>query len=197
MDDTSNIPMAQVSPLANLGVIAPDNEASSSTNPRRGEILLIEDCTEVREGLAQLLELHGYMVTEFADGERGMRELVTQPQAFALVLLDLMLGESMAGMEFRLRQLLDTQLASVPTIVITASDIPLADRLPLHPEGWLEKPFRFDTLLELVKRYVVAEPSGLICDQQASEKPRESDVGAQEPAVGDSLQSHARNQADV
>lgn len=135
---------------------------------RRGEILLIEDNDDVREGLAQLLELHGYMVTEFADAERGMRELATQPRAFSLVILDLMLGESMAGMEFRLRQLLDTELASVPTIVITASDISVADRLPLHPEAWLEKPFRFDTLLELVKRYVIAESSGdLLSDQPA------------------------------
>jgi DNA-binding response OmpR family regulator len=158
--------MAQVQ-LANVGALAPySDDVPLAAAPRRGEILLIEDCTEVREGLAQLLELHGYMVTEFADGERGMRELVTQPQAFALVILDLMLGESMAGMEFRLQQLLDAQLASVPTIVITASDVSLPDRMPLHPEGWLEKPFRFDTLLELVKRYVIAEPSGLISDQQ-------------------------------
>jgi CheY-like chemotaxis protein len=74
------------------------------------------------------------MVTEFADGERGMRELVTQPQAFALVILDLMLGESMAGMDFRLQQLLDSQLASVPTIVITASDVSLPGPDPLRPK---------------------------------------------------------------
>jgi len=165
MGDASQI-MARVAHIANLGAEEPyDDDASPQAAPRRGEILLIEDCTEVREGLAQLLELHGYMVTEFADGERGMHEFAMQPQAFALVILDLMLGESMAGMEFRLRQLLDSQLASVPTIVITASDVSLPDRVPLHPEGWLEKPFRFDTLLELVKRYVLAESSGLLSDQ--------------------------------
>ena len=60
---------------------------------RRGEILLIEDREDVREGLAQLLELHGFMVTEAADGDRGIRELTAQPQAFALVLLDLLLGD--------------------------------------------------------------------------------------------------------
>jgi DNA-binding response OmpR family regulator len=158
--------MAQVSTMTNLGALEPYNDdTAASATPRRGEILLIEDCTEVREGLAQLLELHGYMVTEFADGERGMHELVTQPQAFALVILDLMLGESMAGMDFRLQQLLDSQLASVPTIVITASDVSPPDRIPLRLEGWLEKPFRFDTLLELVKRYVVSEGSALISDQ--------------------------------
>ena len=72
---------------------------------RRGEILLIEDREDVREGLAQLLELHGFMVTEAADGDRGIRELTAQPQAFALVLLDLLLGDSMGGVDFRLRQL--------------------------------------------------------------------------------------------
>jgi CheY-like chemotaxis protein len=66
----------------------------------------------------------------------------------------------MGGVDFRLRQLGDPQLADVPTIVITATEVAVDDRAPLHPEGWLEKPFRFDTLLELVKRYVVAEASG-------------------------------------
>jgi len=129
---------------------------------RRGEILLIEDRDEVRVGLAQLLELHGFMVTEAADAEHGLRELAAQPQGFALVVLDLLLGDSMDGIEFRRRQLLDPQLAAVPTIVITASEVAADDRVPLRPEGWLEKPFRFDTLLELVKRYVVAEGSGLL-----------------------------------
>ena len=159
--------MARVAHIANLGAEEPYDDASLQAAPRRGEILLIEDCTEVREGLAQLLELHGYMVSEFADAERGMRELETQPRAFALVILDLMLGDSMGGTDFRLRQLLDEQLASVPTIVITASDVAPPDRLPLHPQGWLEKPFRFDTLLELVKQYVIAEASGLLSDAQA------------------------------
>ena len=130
--------MVRAAQIADLGAPVPDSDDAAPATPRRGEILLVEDCTEVREGLAQLLELHGYMVTEFADGERGMRELATQPQAFALVILDLMLGESMAGMEFRLQQLLDAQLASVPTIIITASDVSLADRLPLQTEGLLE-----------------------------------------------------------
>jgi CheY-like chemotaxis protein len=91
-----------------------------------------------------------------------MRELASQPNAFALVVLDLMLGDSMAGVDFRVRQLLEPHLAAVPTIVITATEMADDDRAPLHPDAWLEKPFRFDTLLELVKRYVVSEGSALI-----------------------------------
>src|SRR5437762_2376206 len=104
---------------------------------RRGEILLIEDRNEVRQGLAQLLELHGFMVTEVADADRGMRELVSNPQGYALVVLDLLLGDSMAGVDFRRRQLIDPHLAAVPTIVITASEIAAEERVVLHPQGWL------------------------------------------------------------
>jgi len=134
----------------------------ASSAPRRGEILLIEDRDDVREGLTQLLELHGFMVTDVADGDHGMRELAANPHAFSLVVLDLMLGESLGGVDFRLRQLIDPHLAAVPTIVITATEVKDDARAPLHPDGWLEKPFRFDTLLELVRRYVVPEGSGLL-----------------------------------
>ena len=60
----------------------------------------------------------------------------------------------MGGIDFRRRQLVEPHLAAVPTIVITATELGDEDRTPLRPDGWLEKPFRFDTLLELVKRYV-------------------------------------------
>jgi DNA-binding response OmpR family regulator len=129
----------------------------ADTASRHGEILLIEDHSDVREGLAQLLELHGFMVTEAADAEYGMRALAANPHDFALILLDLVLGDSMSGIDFRLRQLINPTLAAVPTIVITATDVADKERASLRAEGWLEKPFHFQTLLQLVERYVVAE----------------------------------------
>src|ERR1700752_3323916 len=144
---------------------------------RRGEILLIEDRNEVREGLAQLLELHGYMVTEVANADHGMRELAAQPNAFALVVLDLMLGDSMEGAGCRRRQLIEPHLGAVPTIVITATEMGDEDRAPLRPDAWLEKPFRFDPLLELVKRHVFSEGSALLAsDQGPLEEPAETGV---------------------
>jgi CheY-like chemotaxis protein len=132
------------------------------TISRRGEILLIEDRDDVRTGLAQLLELHGFMVTEVPDAPRGMDELSARPHGFALVLLDLVLGNQMDGTDFRRCQLANPDLAAVPTVVMTASDIAVPDRAPLHAEGWLENPFKCETLLEIVRRYVVPEAGGLI-----------------------------------
>jgi CheY-like chemotaxis protein len=120
-------------------------------------ILLIEDRDDVREGLAQLLELHGFVVCDVRDAEAGMLQLACQPNGFALVILDLLLPGRMCGMEFRHRQLEDPQLARVPTIVITAIDVKEEDRLPLRADGWLDKPFRFEDLLALVVRHVVPE----------------------------------------
>ena len=129
--------------------------------PRRGEILLIEDRDDVREGLAQLLELHGFMVTDEADAGLGLRELAAQPHGFALVVLDLLLPGAVNGVAFRASQLADPELAAIPTIVITASDVGVQERAGLHADGWLDKPFRFDNLLQMVKRYVIPEGQGL------------------------------------
>ena len=131
------------------------------SEPRRGAILLIEDRDDVRQGLAQLLELYGFLVADAGNGEDGFRQLSSDPDGFALVLLDLVLPGSVSGDDLRMRQLGDPILAAVPTIVVTASELDARERARLRPEALLQKPFRFDELLGLVKRYVVAEGSSL------------------------------------
>lgn len=125
--------------------------------PRRGAILVVEDREDVRQGLAQLLELHGYLVADAGTGEDGQRQLTNDPDAFALILLDLMLPGNMSGSDLRAQQLADPAIASIPTIVVTASELDARDRARLRPDALLEKPFRFDDLLGLVKRYVTPE----------------------------------------
>lgn len=132
-----------------------------AVTPRRGAILVVEDRDDVRQGLAQLLELHGFLVADARDGEDALQQLTSDPEGFALVLLDLTLPGAVSGRDVRMRQLADPTLAALPTIVVTASDVNHADRVGLRPDAWLDKPFRFDDLLTLVKRYVVSEGSAL------------------------------------
>jgi CheY-like chemotaxis protein len=129
---------------------------------RRGAILVIEDRDDVRQGLAQLLELHGFLVADARTGEQAIEQLTTDPEGVALVLLDLVLPGRLSGIDVRSQQLADPALATIPTIVLTASDTPQPERLPLHPDAWLDKPFRFDDLLTLVRRYVVPEAGSVI-----------------------------------
>jgi CheY-like chemotaxis protein len=133
---------------------------------KRGAILVVEDRDDVRQGLAQLLELHGFLVADARNGEEALEQLTSDPQAYALILLDLMLPGAVSGRDVRLRQMQDPALATLPTIVVSASDMDHRERVGLNPDAWLDKPYRFDDLLELVKRYVVSEGGVL----QASNK---------------------------
>lgn len=128
-----------------------------SVTARRGCILLVEDRDDVRQGLAQLLEFSGFLVEEARDGAAALAHLETDGPDIALVVLDLTLPGSVSGRDIRGRMLTSPVFAEIPTIIVTASDIDAPGRAGLCPSAWLEKPFRFDQLLELVKRFVVPE----------------------------------------
>ena len=134
--------------------------AASRALPRHGSILIIEDRNDVRLGVQQLLELSGFHVDGAATAEQALTRLAAAPRSFALVLLDLRLPGSLSGYELRARQLADPELSTVPTVVITACEPQRAERDALRTDGWLDKPFRADALLEVVKRFVVPDAMG-------------------------------------
>jgi DNA-binding response OmpR family regulator len=129
----------------------------SSVTARRGCILLVEDRDDVRQGLAQLLEFSGFLVEEARDGSAALAHLEAEGADIALVVLDLTLPGTISGRDVRSRMLGSPVYAEIPTIIVTASDIDAPGRAGLCPTAWLEKPFRFDQLLDLVRRFVVSE----------------------------------------
>ena len=54
-------------------------------------------------------------------------------------------------------QLAHAEAALVPTVVVSACEPDELSRAQLRPAAWLEKPFRIDALLAVVKRHVVPE----------------------------------------
>jgi CheY-like chemotaxis protein len=139
----------------------PDLLYERAREPRRGAILVVEDRDDVRQGLAQLLELHGYVVFDAADGAAAEAQWTVSPD-IALILLDLLLPGPVSGHELRARQLANPRLAEIPTIIISSCEPDLSGRAQLRPAAWLEKPFRFDKLLALVKQYVLPETGGIL-----------------------------------
>jgi CheY-like chemotaxis protein len=126
--------------------------------PRRGAILVVEDRDDVRQGLAQLLELHGFVVVDAAGGEQALDHLRTDPRGFALMLLDLRMPGALDGSDVREQQLTTPELAKIPTVVVSAMEADGTVRAQLRADAWIEKPFRFDDLLAVVKQYVT--PNG-------------------------------------
>jgi CheY-like chemotaxis protein len=122
--------------------------------PRRGAILVVEDRDDVRQGMAQLLELHGFLVVDAAGGEQALDHLRTDPRGFALMLLDLRMPGRLTGTDVRERQLTTPELADIPTVVVSATEPDGAVRAQLRANAWIEKPFRFDDLLAVVRQYV-------------------------------------------
>jgi DNA-binding response OmpR family regulator len=154
--------MDQVTAVQSAVSAFPDADvlATAGVSPRRGAILVVEDRDDVREGLAQLLELHGFLVLDAADGEHALVHLRADPDTFALVLLDLMLPGAISGHHVRASQLADSRLAAIPTIVVSACEPETPLQAQLRPAAWVEKPFRFDVLLRIVKRFVAPEGNG-------------------------------------
>ena len=156
--------MAQVNTLPSLVSHVLASPDRSHIAPRRGAILVIEDRYDVRQGMAQLLELHGFLVVDASDGEQALGHLHTDPRGFALILLDLVMPGALTGNEFRSRQLSIPELAEIPTIVVSATESDSLTRTELHPDAWIEKPFRFDDLLAIVKQYVTPEAGAMISE---------------------------------
>jgi CheY-like chemotaxis protein len=108
--------------------------------------------------MAQLLELHGFLVVDASAGEQALEQLRTDPEGIALLLLDLRMPGPIDGGGVRRSQLKSPDIADIPTVVVTASEPDGAARAQLKADAWIEKPFRFDDLLDVVKRYVT--PNG-------------------------------------
>ena len=138
----------------------------STASPKRGCILLVEDRDDVRQGLAQLLEFNGYLVEEARDGDTALGLLEREGHGIALLVLDLTLPGGVSGRDIRGRMLANPRCADIPTIIVTACEIDAPGRAGLCPSAWLEKPFRFDQLFDLVKHFALPEALPLMppCD---------------------------------
>jgi CheY-like chemotaxis protein len=112
-------------------------------------VLIVEDDVELRDMMAQLLTLEGFVATTVANGREAL-EYLRQGDRPDIILLDLMMPV-MDGWEFRRKQQSDPALATVPVVVLSALDHRRA--ADVDAVAFLKKPLDFDRLLELVRHY--------------------------------------------
>jgi CheY-like chemotaxis protein len=112
-------------------------------------VLIVEDDVELRDMMAQLLTLEGFVATSVANGREAL-EYLRRGDRPDIILLDLMMPV-MDGWEFRRKQQSDPTLATVPVVVLSALDHRRAAEV--DAVAFLKKPLDFDRLLELVRRY--------------------------------------------
>ena len=121
-----------------------------------GSVLIVDDDSELREGLCDVLSEEGYSVIGATDGADALEQL----SEFALpdvVLLDLGMPR-MDGYEFLERRDADELLRGIPVIVISSS----ADRTRLGYRTCttLTKPVDLVKLLGVLQREIVERRPG-------------------------------------
>ncbi|NNC21186.1 response regulator [Corallococcus exiguus] len=119
-------------------------------------ILVVDDDLDLLRAYEEALNLDGHEVALARNGFEALR-LLRQGLRPALILLDSMMP-GMNAWSFRLRQLEDPALASIPVIVLYALDAGARAMNALGVDCFLEKPVDLDVLLGAVATYV--RPTG-------------------------------------
>jgi len=114
-------------------------------------VLVVDDDPKARHGMGQFLEAEGYSVRTAANGREAL-DCLRQGPVPAVILLDLKMPV-MDGWEFLQEQRADPALASIPVVVISATNPQQARAAALGAADYLQKPVLTEELAEKVQRH--------------------------------------------
>jgi DNA-binding response OmpR family regulator len=117
----------------------------------RDRILLIEDDSEIRLVVADLLEEAGFDVSIARNGDEALRQL-REGQAPSVILLDLMMPV-MDGWTFRAEQMKDARIAGIPVVLISGAGDAAETARGLAAADLLIKPFKAESLIAVVRTH--------------------------------------------
>lgn len=149
---TLPLPQHEAFPSAPLPFRALRPQASKAVAAKR--ILIADDDSSVRSGLAAVLEMEGFVVDEAHNGiEAVTRAIEHSPD---LVLLDLNMPHWDGWTAF---SELDRVTPLLPIIVITARPNQYEKAVLLGVDAFMEKPLDFPTLLKAIEALIEEEPA--------------------------------------
>lgn len=121
------------------------------------KILIIDDEANLRETINELLTYSGYEVYEAENGKDGIEKIKeTEPN---LILCDIMMP-FLDGYGF-MDELKKTKFSQIPVLFISAK-VSVEDQvkgISLGAKGYIEKPFKLETLISAVKLNIISTGS--------------------------------------
>lgn len=119
------------------------------------KILVIEDAHNIRENIAEFLELKQYEVQTAENGAVALK--VIQQHSFDLVICDVKMPQ-MGGFELKAVLNEEEQYQSLPFIFLTAATqkTDIKEGNALGAAAYVTKPFDMDELVTLVKKILSA-----------------------------------------
>jgi CheY-like chemotaxis protein len=119
------------------------------------KVLVVDDDTDLRDVLCELLTSVGHTALPARDGGEALAVLRSDPAAFCVVLLDLMMP-GVDGWQFRREQLADATIASIPVVVMTAGRTAASSQI--GAAAVLHKPVNIQTVIDAITPYCAASP---------------------------------------
>ncbi len=120
--------------------------------PPAHPVLVIDDDVDIREGLVEALEEHGYAAVGARNGRHALDLLRGAEHLPCFIILDLMMPV-MDGRAFREEQLKSPELARIPVVVVSAYRDGAEQARGMNASAWLTKPLEVDDLLRVARRY--------------------------------------------
>jgi CheY-like chemotaxis protein len=115
-------------------------------------VLVIEDDSDIRDTIGELLAERNYRPLLAANGAAGLQELRAVARKPCLILLDVMMP-IMDGRAFRAEQQTDPSLNEIPVVVLSAHADASAAATEMKAAGFLKKPIDLGRLLETVEHF--------------------------------------------
>jgi CheY-like chemotaxis protein len=115
-------------------------------------VLVVEDDTEIRETMVEVLADAGYHAVGARDGADALAQLRGPEDRWCLVLLDMMMP-NMDGRTFRAEQLRDPALSPIPVIIVSAMTDVDTTAEELQVAAHLTKPVPLEDLVQVVDRF--------------------------------------------
>jgi CheY-like chemotaxis protein len=119
--------------------------------PPRKVVLIIDDDSDIREAIRDLLEVEGYGTAEARDGGAGLAYLRAHA-APGVILLDWNMAP-VSGAEFMSEFSRDARLAEIPVVLLTADVRAQAQARALGLSTCLAKPIDADRLIAIAARH--------------------------------------------
>ncbi len=120
-------------------------------------ILIVDDDAKIREIMKWILEKSGFEVTTAPDGAAGLAAAEASPPD--VVLLDLVMPQ-MSGFSVLEKMREGEKTKQTPVVIVSArpaSERPLGASRDLGATGYLEKPFRSETLVAVVRELLARQ----------------------------------------
>ena len=112
-------------------------------------VLIVDDDTDIRTALVDVLEEHGYEAISAVNGRDALNKLRQAEPKPCLIVLDLMMPV-MDGRSFREEQLKTPEFADIPVVVVTAYRDVTDD---LRGTDFLKKPVDLEDLLAAARKH--------------------------------------------